>query len=239
MRTQTGPHGAAHTEPVPVFWPSFKKLARGDASVLTNAFDRHVARVTAQLDRVHGEGSPGDGQLSADARRDVAIISGMALTMLGVKVLKLLPGLPFAPGHKGIILLPLYLLAAAKTRTRFGATLTGATMGTVAFLLGDGRYGIFEIAKHIMPGLIIDLLYPLAHRISGTTRTRRLLVWSTVGVTAALGRFGTVMLVTIATEPPAIVYAILLPGLLVHAIFGALSGIIALPLLSPPQEESP
>ena len=63
-----------------------------------------------------------------------------ALTMLGVKALKILPGIPFMPGYKGVILIPLYLVAARVTRTRFGATLTGLTMGTVAFLLGDGRY---------------------------------------------------------------------------------------------------
>ena len=35
---------------------------------------------------------------------------------------------------------------------------------TVAFLLGDGRYGIFEILKHVTPGIICDLTVPLLVR---------------------------------------------------------------------------
>ena len=77
--------------------------------------------------------------------RDAAVIVGISLTMLGIKALKVLPSIPFAPGHKLVLLTPLYVVASLKTRTRIGATLTGLVMGTVAFLLGDGRYGIFEI----------------------------------------------------------------------------------------------
>ena len=31
--------------------------------------------------------------------------------MLGIKALKLLPGIPFAPGHKLVLLTPLYVVA--------------------------------------------------------------------------------------------------------------------------------
>jgi len=31
--------------------------------------------------------------------RDIAVVAGVALTMLGIKMVKLLPGLPFAPGR--------------------------------------------------------------------------------------------------------------------------------------------
>ncbi len=59
-----------------------------------------------------------------------------------------------------MLLTPLYVVASLKTRTRLGATLTGLVMGSVAFLLGDGRYGIFEILKHVVPGILCDLLVP-------------------------------------------------------------------------------
>lgn len=152
--------------------------------------------------------------------------------MLGVKALKILPGIPFLPGYKGVLLLPLYLVAAEVTRTKVGATLTGLTMGTVAFLLGDGRYGVFEIAKHVTPGIIVDLLYGVARRAAGTHRIRRIVTYSTLGLLAALGRFATITVIALAVQPPALVYAVLLPGLLVHGIFGILSGVVTAPLLT-------
>jgi cytochrome c oxidase subunit IV len=146
----------------------------------------------------------------------------MALTMLGVKALKVLPNIPFAPGHKLVILTPLYIVVAAKTRSRFGATLCGVTMGTVAFLLGDGRYGIFEILKHVAPGLVCDLTVPYMVR---TQRGR--LAWSALGGFIGAARFITIFVVTLAVQAPAVAYAILLPGLAVHTFFGILSGYVS------------
>jgi hypothetical protein len=202
-----------------------KRIARGDVSALTEALHRHLQRVEQHL----AETAP---DLSPHALRDVAVIAGVSLTMLGIKMLKLLPGVPFAPGHKGVLLIPLYLVAGVMTRSRFGATLTGLTMGTVAFLLGDGRYGVFEIAKHVVPGVLIDLLIVPTRRLARGGRTRRVIAWSSLGLIAALGRFATITLVALAVQPPAIVYAVLLPGLLVHGIFGALSGLVTAPLIA-------
>jgi len=200
------------------FGKALGRLARGDVSPMVKSLNRHLARVEQFL-------AERDPELSPHAARDAAVIAGVALTMLGIKILKLLPGLPFAPGHKGVLLIPLYFVAASMTRTRLGATWTGLTMGIVAFLLGDGRYGVFEIAKHVAPGLLVDLLFPLIAARRGA------IAWSIVGLIAALGRFATITLIALAVQPPAIVYAVLLPGLAVHGIFGALSGLVTAPLL--------
>jgi hypothetical protein len=152
--------------------------------------------------------------------------------MLGFKVLKILPGVPFAPGYKGVVLIPLYLVAASLTKSKAGATWTGLTMGTVAFLLGDGRYGVFEIAKHVTPGVLTDLLFGVFRRIARGGRMRRVIGWSCLGMIAALGRFATITMVAFAVSPPAIVYITLLPGLLVHATFGVISGLITTPLMT-------
>jgi len=105
-------------------------------------------------------------------------------------------------------------------------------MGTVAFLLGDGRYGIFEIAKHVAPGIAVDLLLAPTRRLAAGGRARRVAAWSALGLVAALGRYATITLIALAVQPPALVYAVLLPGLLVHATFGALSGLVTAPLLA-------
>ena len=208
------------------FWRRLKRLGSGDVSALTDPLLHHIARVERYI-AGNTEGEPGDAKARAFAR-EVAVIAGISLTMLGIKMLKLLPGLPFAPGHKGVLLIPLYFAARALGKSRFAATLTGLTMGTAAFLLGDGRWGVFEIAKHVAPGLLVDLLMPLLLRAPARASV---LAWSLVGTIVALGRFATVTAIALTVQAPALVFAFLIPGLLIHGIFGALSGIVTAPLV--------
>jgi len=93
-------------------------------------------------------------------------------------------------------------------------------MGTVAFLLGDGKYGIFEIIKHVVPGVICDLLVPIALKVPNA------ITWSVLGGVVAAGRFATIFAVTALVQAPAIAYAILIPGLTVHVTFGVASGYV-------------
>jgi hypothetical protein len=217
--------GSAHAgeEPKAGFVQSLKRLARGDVSLIVDKLYGHVARVESHI----AESSP---ETDRQMARDVAVIAGIALTMLGIKALKLLPGIPFAPGHKGVILIPLYVVAGFMTRSRAGSTLTGLTMGTVAFLLGDGRYGIFEIVKHVAPGVLVDLLMPLMRRSTGQAR-RGLFAWSMFGLVIALGRYATITAIAFSVQAPALVYALLIPGLTIHAVFGILSGVVTAPLI--------
>jgi hypothetical protein len=159
---------------------------------------------------------------------DVAVVAGVALTMLGVKALKILPSIPFAPGHKFVVLTPLYLVAAIKTKSRWGATLTGITMGTVAFLLGDGKYGLFEIAKHVTPGLVCDLLLPL---YASRTRQAGPILCGLVGGLMGSMRFSTMFLAVLWTSPPKVAWAMLIPGLVANTVFGLLSGVVSAPLV--------
>lgn len=193
------------------FLANVRRLARGDVQPIIDRIERQIDRAQSHL---------GDS-----SSRDVAVVVGIALTMLGIKALKVLPSVPFAPGHKLVILTPLYIVAALKTRTRAGATLTGTVMGTVAFLLGDGRYGIFEITKHIAPGIVCDLLVPF------TKRSRSRLVWCAVGGLMGVGRFATIFVVTLLVQAPAVAWAFLVPGLVVHTTFGILSGLVSAPLI--------
>ena len=205
------------------FWSALRRLARGDVGVLVDRLDRQVARAERHIHDAAPSREEG-----ARLARDVAVVAGLALTMLGIKALKLLPGLPFAPGHKGVLLIPLYIAAGLMTRSRAGSTMTGLTMGTVAFLLGDGRYGIFEVAKHVAPGVLVDALLPLMR----VGRVRRgVVAWAIFGLVVALGRFATITAIALAVQAPALVYAVLVPGLLIHAVFGVLSGIVTAPLV--------
>lgn len=195
------------------FWASMKRLRKGDVEPVVRRIEHQIARASR-----HGEeqGHPG-GALG----RDVAVIAGVALTMLGIKALKVLPSIPFAPGYKMVVLLPLYVAASRLTRARFGATVTGLVMGAVAFLLGDGRYGIFEILKHIAPGLLCDLLLPLF--LAGGRRPGQV-AWSLFGGLIAVGRFATIFGVTLAVQAPAVAWAFVAPRLAGDIFFGLMSG---------------
>jgi hypothetical protein len=199
-----------------------KRLGSGDVEPIVRRLERQIARAEEHA-----------LEQGADARgaafvRDVSVIAGASLTMLGIKALKILPSIPFAPGHKLVILTPLYIVASLLARTRFGGTLTGLTMGSVAFLMGDGKYGIFEIVKHVTPGVLCDLTLPLVVRGG---RLPGGLFWSFYGVFLAAGRFATIFLIVFLVQAPRVAYAILLPGLAVHCTFGAASGYVSWHLL--------
>jgi hypothetical protein len=208
----------------------FKRVLRGDVEPIVRRLDRQIGRAGQHLDE-H------DALPTANRRtvQDVGTVAGVALTMLGIKALKILPAIPFAPGHKLVLLTPLYIVARLRTHGRAGATLTGLTMGTVAFLMGDGRYGIFEILKHVVPGVICDLVVPPLTRGGRQPGT---LAWSLVGGLIAAGRFATIFLVTLAVQPPAVAFAFLVPGLAVHVTFGILSGYVSYHIVRalPPRE---
>ncbi len=204
------------------FFRAVQRIAKGDVSILADKMDHYIESVENTIEQTQDEQS-----LAADKRKDVAIVSAIALTMVSIKFLKLLPGLPFAPGHKGVLFIPLYISAGFLTRSRWGATTAGFVLGITSFLLGDGRWGVFEIAKHVVPGLIVDALLPILRK----SRTSPVWIWAIWGGLIAVGRFATVTVIALLLEPPSIVYAILVPGLLVHCMFGAISGVVTKPLL--------
>jgi hypothetical protein len=55
--------------------------------------------------------------------------------------------------------------------------------------------------------------------------------WSVLGGLMGLGRFATIFSVTLLVQAPAVAWAILVPGLLVHTTFGILSGLVSAPLI--------
>jgi len=201
------------------FLTAVKRLGRGDVAPLIGRLESQIARAEKHVATQFGR---------HPWVRDVALIAGISLTMLGFKAIKILPSIPFAPGYKLVILTPFYILASLLTRTRVGATLAGLTMGTVAFLMGDGRYGIFEIAKHVAPGVVSDLGVPLLVRGG---RQPGPLSWSLLGTLMAVGRMATIFCIVLTVQAPRVAYALLLPGLAFQCTFGALSGYVSYQLV--------
>ena len=205
-----------------------RELLRGDVSSL-------VASVRSGIDRA-SERTHTLAETEGDSRlaHDVTVISGLGLLMMSLKLLRLMPGVPFASGYKTVVLFPLYILAAQLTYSRFGATTAGCIIGLVGLLNGDGRYGVFEVFRHVVPGLAIDLLWPLFRRLP-----RRVWIYSTLGVIAAVCRVSTELLLGLCLGARWEVYLGLSYRLGTNLLAGALSGAVTFALLPAFREFEP
>lgn len=192
-----------------------KRIARGDVGFLKEMIDARVA-----------EAEQPDGSA---AGRDLALLVALVVVAMSLRFLQLAPGFPIAPGHKGIVLIPLYVLAAARTSTRWGATQFGTLMGVTSFLAGMGKFGPFDILRHVTPGLFVDLTLPLLH-LNG--RRPGALGYGLLGAGAAITRFSTLVAIALLVEVPPGFYAILAPTAIAHVTFGFLSGAVTSKLLA-------
>lgn len=197
---------------------TFAQIRSGDVTVATNWFASHFKKAKEALaDRYQ--------ELPAATIHDLTIVLGVSLAIMSLKLLQILPGLPIAPGHKNILIIPLLLFAARATNGRFGATSTSMVAGIVSFMLGYGKYGILELAHFIVPGMLADVLSPLAR---ATSRPGRLLQFILIGAILGLGRFAANFLIIILAGAPQIAFVLYLPILLSQVTFGALSGFVSL-----------
>ena len=200
---------------------TWKRIVTGDFGFLTALIESSLTKATDLLESPQRRHDP-------KLLHDVAVMTGLCFLMMTTKMLKVLPGIPFAPGYKLVVLIPLYILAGQLTYSRFGATATGTTIGIVSFLFGDGRFGIFEIFKHIAPGLVVDSIMPALKRRS-LPPSRFLL--ALIGALCAAARIATILVVTCLIDPPAVFYALFVPMFISQTVFGFMSGWITFYLL--------
>jgi hypothetical protein len=187
----------------------FKQLARGDLSAFAESIKSNIARARgsdAKPDRLE---------------HDVAVVTGLALCMASVKMLKILPGLPFASGHKTFLLFPLYVLASRQTHSRWGATCAGSIMGVIGLFQGDGRFGPLEVLKHTAPGIVIDLGERVVRRLPFP-----LLGYCVLGVAAAIARTATEFTVVLLLGARAEIYLFPAIKLVPNLIAGGMSGFV-------------
>ncbi len=203
-----GPGGAGTT---------IKQILAGDLGILLRPLEMRLRQAERRAAEVAPDLEPG-------AARDLALIAGLAVLSQSIRFLKILPGIPFAPGHKSVVLLPLYIVAADRTEGRWGSTALGTTNGLLAVSFGDGQWGVLEIFKFIAPGLAVDLLWSIA-------RGRGAIAYAALGLVAAIARFATIAAVALLVQAPAVFWAMLAPIGLFHLVFGAGSGFVTYHLL--------
>jgi hypothetical protein len=194
-----------------------KQLLRGDVSAFAETIRTNIARAESQ------PGTAVNPHIGSQLAHDAAVVAGIALSMASLKMLKILPGLPFASGYKTLLLFPLYVLAARSTHSRWGATAAGSIMGVIGFLQGDGRFGPLEIVKHIAPGLVIDLGEPLVRRLPPWA-----LGYCALGFFAAIARTGTEFVVVLLLGARAEIYLFPAMKLVPNLMAGVLSGFVTM-----------
>jgi hypothetical protein len=155
---------------------------------------------------------------------DATILAALTILAMLVRYLQLLPNLPIAPGYKGIVHIPLFIIAAQTVASGFGGTKLGAVTGIIGFMTGQGGYGLFDVAKQIAPGLLADLLV-LA--FGGKGRSLNVFAYVVMGALVGAGRFATMVLITTLMDAPRALYALLGPVLLSQCLFGAASGVVS------------
>jgi len=197
-----------------------KQLLHGDVSTFAETIRTNIARAESQ------SGTAVDPRTGSQLAHDAAVVAGIALCMASLKMLKILPGLPFASGYKTFLLFPLYVLAARLTHSRWGATAAGSIMGVIGFLQGDGRFGPLEILKHIAPGLVIDLGEPLVRRLPPWA-----LGYCALGFFAAIARTATEFVVVLLLGARAETYLFPAVKVVPNLIAGVLSGFVTVFIL--------
>ena len=197
---------------------TFAQIRTGDLSIITDWFSRHFRKARHALQDSYQE-------LSEQQIHDLTVVLSVSLAIMSLKLLQILPGLPMAPGHKNILVIPLLLFAARATYSRFGATTTATVAGIVSFMLGYGKYGILELAHFVVPGLLADVLTPLAR---ASSRTGRLLQFIIIGAILGFGRFAANFLIIVLAGAPQIAFVLYLPMLVSQVVFGATSGFVSL-----------
>ena len=162
-------------------------------------------------------------QMSETVRRDAAIILAVVVAIMSLKLLQILPGIPFASGHKNMVVIPLLLMASLATTSRFGGFSAGIAVGIVSFLLGYGKFGIFEVLQFALPGLLADLLVPLLVGGSGLLLLLRMML---LGAVLGLARFTANFMVLMLAGSPELAWLAFIPMLISQVVFGSLSGLI-------------
>jgi len=208
---------------------SLRAIRKGELGGINELIDRSLSRARNYLRERYPD-------LGERALHDMTIVLAVSLTIMGLKILQILPGVPIASGHKNIIIVPLLLFASAATHSRFGGLLAGTAVGIVSFLLGYGKYGVLEISHFALPGLLADLLMPM---LRAQSRGGKLLQYAFAGILLGAGRFTANLLVIFLAGAPLPAFILFAPMLVSQITFGALSCFASILIVSKERSATP
>ena len=164
----------------------------------------------------------------AEKRQDIIVILTVVAAIMSLKVFQMLPGLPIAPGHKNIVIIPLIMLASLTTHMRYGGFAAGFATGVVSFFMGFGKFGVFEVLHFALPGLVADWLVPMIRHSTGKMLMVKLMM---IGGLIGLTRFAANFAILLLAGAPILAWVVFIPMLISQIVFGALSSFVCLIVL--------
>ena len=153
----------------------------------------------------------------------VSDITVMALVAVLIVVGKSLLRMPISvPGHAGVLWIGALVVVKAVVRKPGAATVMGLVGGALVALIQPSDAGLFfGVAKYVLPGLVLDALFPLLGRFD------RLLPAIVAGATAHVAKVTLDLAQGLVTGLPThVLLAGLTLDLVAHVAFGALGGLL-------------
>lgn len=188
---------------------------------LGSAFASSIQESTTALRGLTGAAGQKRQEVSADA----VVITALTVMAMSIKFVKILPGIPILSGHKQLVIIPLYFVAADLAKSRWAATWMGVSLGVVSFLFGEGRFGVLEIAKYLASGLTLDLLWPVLRR------RRSVVLFGLAGTLMGVAWIASTLLAALIVGAPPLFYAVILATSISQLAFSLFSGPVSVGLL--------
>lgn len=156
-----------------------------------------------------------------------AVVASSALSVTLIRMVKIAPGLPLAPGHKNILMFPVFIYGITKSGKRFSGSQIGFISGILHFSMGFGKYGPLGILQFAVLGFVLDLLLMLP------IKKTNLIYLMFIGGMGGFVRISTELILAYILGMPNTFYLIYLPYIISQVAFGAASGFITRSILKP------
>ena len=154
-----------------------------------------------------------------------AVLASASLSVTLIRMVKIAPGLPLAPGHKNIVLMPVFIFGIARSGKKFAGTQIGFISGILHFAMGFGKYGPIGIFQFAVLGFFMDILLWLF------VKKTNLVYLAFVGAIGGLVRISTDIILALMLDASELFYLVYLPYILSQMAFGAASAFISRAIL--------
>lgn len=154
-----------------------------------------------------------------------ATIASASLAITLIRMVKIAPGLPVAPGHKNILVIPVFINAIHKSKKPFAGVQIGSISGILHFSMGFGKYGPLGILEFVIVGGMIDLMLKLPFKKTN------LVYLMSIGAVAGITRIGIEILLAYILGISSAFFIIFLPYIISQISFGIASGFISRAIL--------
>ena len=148
---------------------------------------------------------------------DLVVLSTFSFLVTIIRFIKIAPGLPIAPGHKNVLIIPLFIMAGRMSSKKLPGTSIGLMSGLVHMMAGFGKYGPLGPLQFMVPGFLIDLLN-LSFKNSNSIFT-----FGFMGLIAGAGRVAAELVLATLVGMPLEFYLVYSPFIFMQCLFGVLS----------------